>query len=125
MAEMSQMDRKALRILSDAVSDKLGPSDTVTREIRRAHTSGKQIDRFMARAAFDALPGPRRREIGSAAENLAHVAIREDIRGLPPFSTERDWRDMDPPQRKARRTRKFIPDEDFQSPPRFLSRTPR
>ena len=143
MADIKKVDRKALRILTDAVSEKLGPADKVTRELQRAHTSGKQIDRFMAGAAFDALPGPHRSEIGSVAENLAHTVNREEIRGWDPFSTERnwremngpqewtpfsaehDWRSMDVPQRKARRTRKPAPDGDFQSPPRFLSRTPR
>ena len=125
MAKFNKTDRKALRILSDAVSRKLGPSDKVTREIQRAQTSGKQIDRFMARAAFDALPGPRRSEIGSTAENLAHAIIREEIGEWAPFSIKQNFQEMDMPQGKARRTRNPAPGENVQSPPHFLSRTPR
>ena len=129
MADFDRTDRKALGILSDTVSEKLGPSDKVTREIRRAYTSGKQIDRFMARAAFDALPDWQRSDIGSAAAHLAHAIIREELGEVAPFGTERDWRDMDVPQRQARpaarSARKQDAGGDMQSPPRFLSRTTR
>ncbi|WP_028467562.1 hypothetical protein [Nisaea denitrificans] len=125
MADFDRTDRKALGILSDTISEKLGPSDKVTREIRRAYTSGKQIDRFMARAAFDALPDWQRSDIGSAAENLAHAIIREELGEVAPFGTERDWRDMDAPQRRAGPARKPGAGGDMQSPPRFLTRTTR
>ncbi|MEP2181985.1 hypothetical protein, partial [Roseibium sp.] len=88
-------------------------------------TSGKQIDRFMARAAFDALPDWQRSDIGSAAEHLAHAIIREELGEGAPFGTERDWRDMDSPQRRARPVTKQDASGDMQSPPRFLSRTTR
>ncbi|MBO6561595.1 MULTISPECIES: hypothetical protein [Nisaea] len=124
MASFETTDRRALGILSDTVAEKLGPSDKVTREIRRAYTSGKQIDRFMARAAFDALPGWQRTDIGSAAEHLAHAIIREALQGEP-FQTERDWRDMESPQRRVRTARKPDAGGDLQAPPRFLTRAPR
>lgn len=124
MASFETTDRRALGILSDTVSEKLGPSDKVTREIRRAYTSGKQIDRFMARAAFDALPGWQRGDIGSAAEHLAHAIVREALHGRP-FETERDWRDMDSPKNRARPARAPENAGDLQAPPRFLTRAPR
>lgn len=124
MSNFETTDRRALGILSDTVAEKLGPSDKVTREIRRAYTSGKQIDRFMARAAFDALPGWQRGDIGSAAEQLAHAIIREALDGQP-FGTERDWRDMEQPQRRVRPVRKPEASGDLQAPPRFLTRAPR
>lgn len=124
MASFETTDRRALGILSDTVAEKLGPSDKVTREIRRAYTSGKQIDRFMARAAFDALPGWQRGDIGSAAEHIAHAIVREALEGRP-FETERDWRDMDAPRRQVRPVHKAEAAGDLQAPPRFLTRAPR
>lgn len=124
MAAFETTDRRALGILSDTVAEKLGPSDKVTREIRRAYTSGKQIDRFMARAAFDALPGWQRSDIGSAAEYLAQAIVREALEGAP-FETERDWRDMDQPRRQVRGARRQGDGDSLPTPPRFLMQAPK
>lgn len=101
MVDRETADRQALGILSDTVSEELGPTSKVAKEVRRAYTSGRQIDRFMARAAFDSLPGWQRNSIGTKANARAHhVADGAADRGEP-GSTERDWRDLEP--RTARR----------------------
>jgi hypothetical protein len=113
MSENDSADRRALGILSDTVAAELGASNKVSKEIRRAYTSGRQIDRFMARAAFDALPGDERSKISRKAIVQAQQTAEPDF-----MATARDWRDMEPPGRKARATPRRSPS----APPRFLSR---
>lgn len=135
MVDRESTDRQALGILSDTVSEELGPTSKVAKEVRRAYTSGRQIDRFMARAAFDALPGWQRSSIGTkATERAQDVAVHHpegDARPVP-GSTERDWREMErstsvrwPTGRGGKtKSREGLRGERVvvQSPPRFLTR---
>ncbi|MBT5266561.1 MAG: hypothetical protein HOL85_17130 [Rhodospirillaceae bacterium] len=129
MAETAteNVDRRALGLFSDTVTAHLGPNDRVSREVRRAYLTGREIDRFMARAAFDALPGWERGRIGSAANDRAQRTVRDALRG-----TARDWTDLerfDEPSSTARAKdlrgggarggRNAKP-----KPPKFLSRRP-
>ena len=90
MAEIDALDRRALGILSDTVSEQLGPTDLVSKDIRRAYTSGKLTDRNRAGTAFNLLPGWQRNMIGFAANDRAHDVVR-----LRMGSTDRDWRDLE------------------------------
>jgi len=90
MAEIDALDRRALGILSDTVSEQLGPTDLVSKDVRRAYTSGKVIDRNRAGSAFNSLPGWQRNMIGFAANDRARDVVR-----LQMGSTNRDWRDLE------------------------------
>lgn len=107
MAEIDPLDRRALGILSDTVSEQLGPTDLVAREVRRAYTSGKLIDRQRAGSVFDTLPGWQRNMIGYAANDRARDVVRMRL-----GSTGRDWRDLE--SRDRDRSPRSAP------PPRFL-----
>ncbi len=110
MAEIDPTDRRALGILSDTVNEQLGPSDVVSREVRRAYTSGTAIDLDRAGSVFNDLPGWQRNMIGFAANDRAHDVVR-----LRLGSTGRDWRDLEPS------TRSRPPSGTRLSPPpRFL-----
>ena len=113
MANDKSNDRKALGILSETVTAEFGPGATVSREIRRAFTSGREIDRFTARAAFDALPAPDRGRIASKANRLANAYAQSQEapkterpwmgpRGVNVKGTSRDWSDMDAGRPKSR-----------------------
>jgi hypothetical protein len=131
MVDRETADRQALGILSDTVSEELGPTSKVAKEVRRAYTSGRQIDRFMARAAFDSLPGWQRSSIGTKANARAHHAVDGGDEQRAPGSTERDWRDLG-----ARTERRWSPSSgtagsaeaggrarvQTQRPPSFLTR---
>lgn len=86
-AENSQK-RQALGILAETVSVTLGMSNIVTREVRRAYESGRTVDLFTAKAAFNALPGWQRQQIGDAAEERAWQFLRIAR------ASQRDWRDL-------------------------------
>ncbi|KZD03350.1 hypothetical protein [Oceanibaculum pacificum] len=81
-------ERRALEILVDTVSVTLGRSNIVTREVRRAFESGRPVDFFTAKAAFNALPSWQRQQIGDAAAERAWT-VRRLFR-----ATSRDWRDI-------------------------------
>jgi len=78
-------EQEALGILADTVQVKLGRANIVAREVRRAYETGKSVDLFTAKAAFNALPGWQRREIDGAARERAHLVIQQRR------STARDW----------------------------------
>lgn len=84
----SGQDRQALGILAETVSVTLGMSNIVTREVRRAYESGRTVDLFTAKAAFNALPGWQRQQIGDAAEERAWQFLRVAR------ASQRDWRDL-------------------------------
>lgn len=84
----SSQDRQALGILAETVSVTLGMSNIVTREVRRAYESGRTVDLFTAKAAFNALPGWQRQQIGDAAEERAWQFVRVAR------ASQRDWRDL-------------------------------
>ena len=110
MAEIDPIDRRALGILSDTVNEQLGPSDVVSREVRRAYTSGKDIDWDRAGSVFNDLPGWQRNMIGFAANDRARDVVR-----LRLGATGRDWRDLDPAVKsRDQSTSQLSP------PPRFL-----
>lgn len=110
MAEIDPTDRRALGILSDTVNEQLGPSDVVSREVRRAYTSGKAIDLDRAGSVFNDLPGWQRNMIGFAANDRARDVVR-----LRLGSTGRDWRDLEPSTRgRTQSGTRLSP------PPRFL-----
>jgi len=110
MAEIDALDRRALGILSDTVSEQLGPTDVVSKEVRRAYTSGKVIDRDRAGSVFNSLPGWQRNMIGYAANDRAKDVVR-----LRLGSTGRDWRDLEnKPRPRDTSGAKITP------PPRFL-----
>lgn len=110
MAEIDPTDRRALGILSDTVNEQLGPSDVVSREVRRAYTSGKSIDREHAGSVFNELPGWQRNMIGFAANDRARDVVR-----LRLGSTGRDWRDLEPSAKSREQLgTRLAP------PPRFL-----
>ena len=81
-------DRQALGILAETVSVTLGMSNIVTREVRRAYESGRTVDLFTAKAAFNALPGWQRQQIGDAAEERAWHFQRIAR------ASQRDWREL-------------------------------
>ena len=81
-------DRQALGILAETVSVTLGMSNIVTREVRRAYESGRTVDLFTAKAAFNALPGWQRQQIGDAVEERAWQFLRVAR------ASQRDWRDL-------------------------------
>jgi hypothetical protein len=110
MAEIDPTDRRALGILSDTVNEQLGPSDVVSREVRRAYTSGKDIDRDRAGSVFNDLPGWQRNMIGFAANDRARDVVR-----LRLGSTGRDWRELEPSTRSRGQSGKQL-----SPPPRFL-----
>ena len=110
MSEINPLDRRALGILSDTVKEQLGPSDLVSREVKRAYTSGKSIDRERAGMVFNSLPGWQRNMIGFAANDRARDVVR-----LRMGATGRDWRDLEAESAKpAPQTGRLSP------PPRFL-----
>lgn len=84
----NSQDRQALGILAETVSVTLGMSNIVTREVRRAYESGRTVDLFTAKAAFNALPGWQRQQIGDAAEERAWQFVRVAR------ASQRDWRDL-------------------------------
>ncbi|EKE76828.1 hypothetical protein [Oceanibaculum indicum] len=84
----SGQDRQALGILAETVSVTLGMSNIVTREVRRAYESGRTVDLFTAKAAFNALPGWQRQQIGDAAEERAWHFQRVAR------ASHRDWREL-------------------------------
>lgn len=110
MAEIDPLNRRALGILSDTVNEQLGPSDLVSREVKRAYISGKLVDQDRAGSVFNSLPGWQRNMIGYAANDRARDVVR-----LRLGSTGRDWRDLETPAlgRKGGDTR-------VAPPPRFL-----
>lgn len=124
MGNYETADRRALGILSDTVAERLGPSDKVTREIRRAYTSGKQIDRFMARAAFDALPGWQRADIGEAATRMAREIVQKVLREAL-VGTARDWRDLEKSGQAGKSAERRRDGDIIPAPPRFMLRPPR
>ena len=78
MLTFDDLYRKTMAIHSESVSDVLGPTDAVAQDVHRA-----------AEAAFDALPGDQRIDIGDRATQRAH-AIKDDGgeslgQGGPPF----------------------------------------
>lgn len=87
--KIENSDQHALEILADTVSVTLGRSNIVTREVRRAYESGRPVDFFTAKAAFNALPGWQRQQIGDAAQERAWTTRRVASR-----PTGRDWRDL-------------------------------
>jgi len=84
----NSQDRQALGILAETVSVTLGMSNIVTREVRRAYESGRTVDLFTAKAAFNALPGWQRQQIGDAAGERAWQFVRVAR------ASQRDWRDL-------------------------------
>ena len=110
MAEIKSTDRRVLGILSDTVNEQLGPADVVSREVHRACTSGKAIDRDRASSVFNNLPGWQRNMIGFAANDRAHDVVR-----LRLGSTGRDWRDLGAKARNLEPVGSRIA-----PPPRFL-----
>ncbi len=113
MANDKSNDRKALGILSETVTAEFGPGATVSKEIRRAFTSGREIDRFTARAAFDALQGAERGRIANKANRLATAYVQtqqppktekpwKGPRSLDIRGTGRDWASMDTRQPRSR-----------------------
>ena len=84
----NSQDRQALGILAETVSVTLGMSNIVTREGRRAYESGRTVDLFTAKAAFNALPGWQRQQIGDAVEERAWQFVRIAR------ASQRDWRDL-------------------------------
>jgi hypothetical protein len=95
MPNINPVDRLALGILSEAISAQLGASSKVTKEVRRAYVSGKEIDRFTARAAFDALPGWQRGLIDQVASEKAYSSIDPGLHDTArEWDTARDWRDL-------------------------------
>ncbi|MDE0810004.1 MAG: hypothetical protein OSB69_11850 [Alphaproteobacteria bacterium] len=110
MVEIDPTDRRALGILSETVNEQLGPSDVVAREVHRAFTSGKEIDRVRAGSVFNDLPGWQRNMIGFATNDRARDVVR-----LRLGSTGRDWCDFASPMRSRERSGARI-----SPPPRFL-----
>ncbi|GAB4173002.1 MAG: hypothetical protein OHK0024_09560 [Thalassobaculales bacterium] len=88
-------ERRALGILSDTVNQQLGQANLVAREVRRAYQTGKAVDMFTARAAFNALPGWQRRQIDEAAQERAAVTARTQRQVAQARDTARDWRQME------------------------------
>ena len=89
MLTFDDLYRKTMAILSESVSDVLGPADVVAQEVHRAAGSADEEDYRAAEAAFDALPGDQRIDIGDRATQRAH-AIKDDGgeslgQGGPPF----------------------------------------
>ena len=82
------VQQEALGILADTVQVKLGRANIVAREVRRAYETGKSVDLFTAKAAFNALPGWQRREIDGAARERALLVVQQRR------STSRDWRSL-------------------------------
>jgi hypothetical protein len=80
------LNYRALGILSETIGGALGATHDVTRAIRRARDTGRKVDFFSARMAFDGLPSWQRRIIGAAAQVRAREAI---VR-----KSARDWRDL-------------------------------
>lgn len=89
------MQQEALGILADTVQVKLGRANIVAREVRRAYETGKSVDLFTAKAAFNALPGWQRREIDGAAQERATLVVQQRR------STSRDWAKMVGARRKG------------------------
>lgn len=110
MAEIDLSDRRALGILSDTVNEQLGPSDLVTREVHRAFTSGKEIDRVRAGSVFNDLPGWQRNMISFATNDRARDVVRLRLE-----ATGRDWCDLESPARSREQS-----GERISPPPRFL-----
>ena len=77
---------RALGILSETIGAALGTTHDVARAVRRARDTGRKVDFFSARTAFNDLPSWQRRIIGAAAQVRAREAI---IR-----KSARDWRDL-------------------------------
>ena len=67
MLTFDDLYRKTMAILSESVSDVLGPTDAVAQEVHRAAGSADEDDYRAAEAAFDALPGDQRIDIGDRA----------------------------------------------------------
>jgi hypothetical protein len=87
MAESTDtLNYRALGILSETIGAALGGAHDVARAVRRARDSGRKVDFFSARTAFNGLPSWQRRIIGVAAQVRAREAI---VR-----RSARDWREL-------------------------------
>ena len=88
MPTFDDMYRKTMAILSESVSDVLGPTDAVAQEVHRAAGSANADDFRAAEAAFDALSSDQRTNISdrasARAQELSTDAEQEDEKELPP-----------------------------------------
>ncbi|MGB1007494.1 MAG: hypothetical protein ACPGVX_09970 [Thalassobaculaceae bacterium] len=88
MPTFDDMYRKTMAILSESVSDVLGPTDAVAQEVHRAAGSADENDFRAAEAAFDALPSDQRTDINDRASMRAQEVFAnandDDDKELPP-----------------------------------------